>query len=39
MEIIFQDHYLIIPVDKASLVLPCAQFIAALKRGKAYRLR
>jgi hypothetical protein len=35
MEIIFRDHHVIIPIDNAILVMPRAQFIAALKHRKA----
>ena len=39
MTIVFQGHEVIIPIDKAILALTRAQFIEALKRGKAYRRR
>jgi hypothetical protein len=37
MDITFKDGQVMIPIQKAVLVLTKAQFIEALKRGKAYR--
>ncbi len=39
MEIVFQDGQVIIALPKVILVLTREQFIAALRRGKAYRRR
>lgn len=39
MEIAFEDGQVIIPLPKAVLVLTRAQFIEALRRGKAWRRR
>ena len=37
MTIVVQDNQVMIPIDKAVLVLTRQQFIEALKRVKAYR--
>jgi hypothetical protein len=39
MEILFQDGQVIIPLPKAVLVMSRAEFMASLKRGKAWRRR
>jgi hypothetical protein len=39
MDIVFQDHQVITPIDKVILVLTRQQLIEALKRGKAWHRR
>jgi hypothetical protein len=37
MQVVFDSNLVVIPIDKAIVVLTRTQFVEALKRGKVYR--